>query len=144
MLMICLLCSLGILFVLSTRVALMITSTFPNLSATFSNSMSISIACIIKYPLWYNSISLLYISLIFPDVWLVMCLTVTNLIFLSGMIMNTFPFTNITSSLTVTNVYNLYKYSGVVRYSSMFTLLDFCLNVFPLTPYKYDPKIYFC
>ena len=73
-----------------------------------------------------------------------MCLTVTNLIFLSGMIMNTFPFTNITSSLTVTNVYNLYKYSGVVRYSSMFTLLDFCLTVFPLTPYKYDPKIYFC
>ena len=67
---------------------------------------------------------------------------VTNLSFLVEVIMNSVPYTNITSSMSVINLCILYKSNVIVAYSSVFTLVDLCFTFFPLTPYNYGPKMY--
>ena len=54
-----------------------------------------------------------------------------------AIIMNLFPLTNITSSVSFTSLCNFYKISGIFTYYSVATLLVLCVNVFPLTPSKY-------
>ena len=57
--------------------------------------------------------------------------------------MNEFTLTNITFSVRVTNLCNLYKYYGIVTYSSISTLLGLFLAVSNLTPDIYGTTIYF-
>ena len=59
------------------------------------------------------------------------------------MIMKKIPLKKITSFVSVTNLCNLYKYSGIVMYYSMCTLIGLCLTIFLLTSDNYSTKIDF-
>ena len=126
-----------------SHTAAMFTSTFPYSSATFSNSMSISIMCILKRFLTYNSITLFQISLCNPAVRLLIWFLGTNLSLLSYFIMISFPMTNIISDMSVINLCSLYKYSVIFMYSSVSTLIGLFLTVFPLIVSSSVPQIYF-
>ena len=145
--MISLLDSLNILGLLCTYstcsyATSMLCFTFPNMSASLSNSITISITLIMKPPLTYNFITLFNILLSYTCVRLFMCLMVTNLSFLADMIINVFLLLNITSTVSVKNVCKFQKSSGIIMRSSISTLIGSFLVVFYFTPARSGPKIY--
>ena len=103
--------------------------------------MSISITCMTKPHLPYKSINLFKLLLRWSVVWLGMCSTVMNFSFLTNVIMNKFPLTNITPAMR--KHVQFLKSSGIFTYSSVSTLLGLFLVVFTLTPDRSVPNIEF-
>ena len=104
-LMIPLLCYFTVLISLLTSptwygAVVMFTSTYPSLSATFSNSMSASIMRKMKPPLPYSFITFFHLLLSSPGAQLGICSAVTNLSLLANMIMYALPLTKVTSAIT--------------------------------------------
>ena len=69
-----------------------------------------------------------------------MCSTVRNTILLDKAVRNAFPFKNMTSTVTVKNLFISYK-SLDIKVNYVSTLSGLCLTDFPHTIAKLGPKI---